>query len=812
LSRFPTGDGAKGTPLGPIGEVPAAAFVLGGRYEIERELGRGGMGRVLLARDNRLGRRVAVKMLPAGVHTESALHRFELEARAAGSLNHPNILDVHDIGVWEGEPYIVSELLEGETLSDRLRRGTLSPQEAIGYAVQLGDGLAAAHDKGIIHRDLKPENLFLSRNGRLKILDFGIAKLVAHAPEQVDELPASRPRTETGAILGTIGYMSPEQIRGEAVDERSDIFSCGMIFYEMVAGRAAFGRQTTIETGYAILNDDLPDLPDEVPAPFAEMVQRCSEKKPADRFQSAHALLLHLKDLASVPSRGQTAGDHPAKARRALSRRSPRRSRALAGVLAAIACAAAAYLLYRFGPRINAPEVIPSIAILPFADLSPGKDVEYFSDGLADEILDALVNIKGLRVAGRTSSFSFKGKSDDVQSIARKLHVVAVLEGSVRKDGNWLRISAQLIDAVNGFHVWSKSFDRAPTGIFAVQEEISYAVVQALREHFHLEAHAAPALAPKTTDEAHARYLIARQLLNRGSADGYRRAMEAFEKTVKLDPSYAPAWVGLASAAYYWSNLTEGPAEVERVRRRALAAADKAISLAPNLSEAWAARSYLRGLAEWDWEGAQKDLDTALRLNSGDAQVLRRLGVMLASLGRLPEALVAVRKSADLDPLATEAWDNLAYLANATGDYATARSASARALEIAPEQRYAATHGAVADLLEGNPARALAAFESSADEIFRLEGLAMAQHDLGHEPESQRALQALIGKYGDNSAFQIAQAHAWRGDRDRAFEWLERGYRDHDGGVGYVKVDPLLRKIRDDARYSALLRKMKLPQ
>jgi TolB-like protein len=482
-------------------------------------------------------------------------------------------------------------------------------------------------------------------------------------------------------------------------------------------------------------------------------------------------------------------------------------------LLGAIACAAGAYLAYRYAQGTEPPEIIPSIAILPFSDLSPGKDVEYFSDGLADEILDALVNIKGLRVAGRTSSFSFKGKSDDVQTIARKLHVVAVLEGSVRKDGNWLRISAQLIDAVSGFHLWSKSFDRSPTGIFAVQEEISMAVVQALRDHFHLEAHAAPARAPRTTDEAHAEYLLARQMLNRGSADGYRRAMAAFEKTVRLDPSYAPAWVGLASAAYYSSNLAaEGGAEVDRLRRRAVAAADKAVSLAPNLSEAWAARSYLRGLAEWDWEGAQKDLDTALRLDSGDAQVLRRLGTMLAIFGRLPEALAAVRKSADLDPLATEAWDNLGYLANATDDYATARAASARALEIAPEQRYAATHAAVADLLEGKSARALAAFESSGDKIFRLEGLAMAQHDLGNEPQSQRALSALVAKYGDNSAFQIAQAYAWRGDRDRAFEWLERGYREHDGGVGYLKVDPLLRKIRDDPRYTALLRKMKLPQ
>jgi tetratricopeptide (TPR) repeat protein len=306
--------------------------------------------------------------------------------------------------------------------------------------------------------------------------------------------------------------------------------------------------------------------------------------------------------------------------------------------------------------------------------------------------------------------------------------------------------------------------------------------------------------------------LIGRQLFNRGSADGFRRAEEAFDKAVKLDAAYAPAWVGLALAAYYSSNLPATAAEVEGAMRRAVAAADKAVSLAPDLAEAWAVRGSLRAYLAWDWHGAEDDLKNALRLSSGDAHSWRRYGFLVAMLGRLSEALAAVSKSAELDPLATEVWDNLAYLSTASGDLATARSASARALEIAPEQAYAANHMVVADLLDHQPARALARLEKSREEVFRLQGTAMAQHDLGRAAESQSALDELMAKHADSQAFQIAQVYAWRGDRDRAFEWLERGYRQHDGGLAFLKCDPLLRNIRGDPRYATLLRKMNLPE
>jgi serine/threonine-protein kinase len=790
-----------------VASGPPPPAVIADRYVVERELGRGGMGRVLVAFDPRLGRRVAIKMLVSGVPGEAALRRFEVEARAAGSLNHPNVVDVHDVGVWQGEPYIVSELLDGETLAERLRRGPLPQEDAVALALQLAAGLSAAHERGIVHRDLKPENLFVTKDGRLKILDFGIAKLLEQ-PGNEPGASAPRSRTETGAILGTVAYMSPEQVRGRSVDQRSDVFSCGAILHEMLAGTPAFAGETNVETGYAILNAEPPPLPASVDEKLERIVRRCLEKDPQRRYQSASDL---SRDLSAF-ARGEGISVAPGGISPARRRRIPRA--AAWAIAAALATAAGAFLGYRFArhPGGGTAADVPSIAVLAFADLSPGRDQEYFSDGLAEEILDALAHVPGLRVAGRISSFSFKGKSDDLQSIAQKLHVRTVLEGSVRREGDRLRITAQLIDAADGFHLWSQTFERKLSGVFAVQEEISLAVVRALREHLHLGGTAQPPAPRETTPEAHREYLIAKQLLNRGSASGFRRAQEGFSKAVEIDPSYAPAWAGLALAAWYWSNLAATPDEARTATLGAMAAADRAVSLAPDMAEAVAVRGYLRSLVSWDWDGAYADVEKAVSLNGGSAPVWSRYGLVLASLGRLPDALAAARKAAELDPLSAEAWDNLAYVANGAGDSAAARSAAKRALEIAPEQAYAIHHLVVAALLEGRPAEALKAFDESAEEIFRLQAIAMAQHDLGHRAEADRALARLVEKYANSWAFQIAQAYAWRGENDRAFEWLDRSYRQRDGGLGYVKCDALLKRIRGDARYAALLRKMNLPQ
>ncbi len=361
------------------------------------------MGRVFVAHDRKLGRDVAIKVLASGLHGEEALRRFEQEARATCALNHANILDVHDIGTHEGNPYIVSELLHGSTLRERLRKGRLSVQEASGCALQLAQGLSAAHEKGIVHRDLKPENLFITEEGRLKILDFGIAKLVAPMTLGTGEtLPSPQPHTEDGAILGTVGYMSPEQVRGQPADQRSDVFAFGAIVYEMLAGRSPFERDTAVETGYAILNDDPPPLPAGVPTALDRLVRRCLAKRPEDRVQAAQEM---VDALAS-----------------ATVERAPALRRGTYGWALGAGAALTLVVLTVLGWRLRTRGEGPgnSIAVLPFVNMSSDRENEYFSDGITEELINALANVEGIRVSSRTSAFAFKGKDVGVRSQQRK--------------------------------------------------------------------------------------------------------------------------------------------------------------------------------------------------------------------------------------------------------------------------------------------------------------------------------------------------------------------------------------------------------
>ncbi len=763
------------------------------RYRIEKEIGRGGMGRVFVAHDRKLGRDVAIKVLASGLHGEEALSRFEQEARATCALNHANILDVHDIGTHEGSPYIISELLHGTTLRERLRSGPLTVQEATGYALQLAQGLSAAHEKGIVHRDLKPENLFITEEGRLKILDFGIAKLVAPSTAETGEtLPSPEPHTQEGAILGTVGYMSPEQVRGQPADQRSDVFSFGAILYEMLAGRGPLDRDTAIETGYAILNDDPPPLSSDVPAILRRVVQRCLAKRPEDRFESAHQLVDVLASAAHERAPVQRRGAY----------------RWALGVGAALVLVAGGVLEWRV--RSHGEGAARSIAVLPLVNLSRDPDQEYFADGLAEELLNLLAKVPGLHVAARTSAFAFKGKNEDIGVIARELHVATVLEGSVRKAGDQIRITTQLINAADGYHLWSETYDRKLTDVFAVQDEIARAVVGALK----LKLLEPPTSKDRRTESTQAlnQYLLGRQFLRRSNVDGFRRAAQAFQKSVEFDPAYSPAWAGLALATFRAADSAESLAAVTEGQDRALEAANNAIQRGPELPDGYLARGFVRIPIRWDWEGSRADFERALSLRPEDPDVLAEYAdVVLVGLARLPEAIVALRRAAESDPLNAYIWNKLGYSLLMTGQRGAAREALNRSLEISPEQSSAPFKLALTFLFDGQPAEALAISQRSSLEVFRLAGAALAQHDLGREQESRLALDQLIARWGYNAAYQIAEIYAWHGEQDRAFEWLERALRQRDGGLLDVKVDLLLGKLRGDPRFAALLQKMHLP-
>ena len=456
---------------------------------------------------------------------------------------------------------------------------------------------------------------------------------------------------------------------------------------------------------------------------------------------------------------------------------------------------------------------LPSIAVLPFVNLSSDKEQEYFSDGIAEEILNALAQVDGLRAIGRTSSFAFKGRNDDLRIIGEKLGASNLLEGSVRKAGSRIRITAQLVEARGGSHLWSQAFDRDLTDVFAVQEEIARAVVTALKVRL-LPGETPTAKERRTGNtEVYSRYLLGHYALNQANPEGWRRAVKAFEDAVALDPGYAPAWAGLAHANAYVAGTIGGTAtEVVQGLTRALSAAEKAVALAPDLADGYVARARVRSYTKRDWSGAAADLERALALNPSDARAfLVYVDNVLLPLGRMPEAIAAARKATELDPLNGSSWGMLGLALCFNGEMDAARNAYLRTSEFAPGHPWHAFWLAAVDLLEGQPAKALARYEQISTGWARLTGIALAEHDLGDATESQAALEELIRADAGDSPYQIAQVYARRRELDRAFEWLERAFALPDIGLIYVKSDPLLRNLHGDPRYRALLKRVNLP-
>jgi serine/threonine-protein kinase len=772
-----------------------------GRFELVRELGRGGFGVVYEARDRELGRAVAFKAVRAGHRPDLREERLLREAEAAARLSHPNIVTLYDAGRSEHGPYLVLELLRGETLAKRLEQGPVSVREALRIGVEVAKGIAHAHGEGVVHRDLTPGNVFLCEDGQVKVLDLGLAH--AFGRRRVDG--------------GTGSFMAPEQRRGAPEDERTDVFALGVILFRILAGELPQDGGARGRRRGAL---DVPELP-----ALGAFVDRMLAPDPVDRPRDGAEVLAALgafRHELPPPVEDRRGGVRATRAgrERALPGEAlgPRERRLLSvalfgvGTLAAIAVAGALVVWGSGRATRTTPAVAaaPSIAVLPFADLSPGRDQEYFSDGIAEEILATLTTVEGLRVIGRTSSFAFKGRSDDLRTIGQKLGVDAVLEGSVRKDGSRARITAQVVNVETGFATWSQTYDRELTHTLAVQAEIARAVVAALKVKLvpdRLRVGKSAAI-----PEAYDRYLVGQQLLRHGAAESVSASVAAFEKAIALDPAYAPAWAGLAYALSWVGDRREPLDERQEFERRAFAAAEKALALDAELAEGFSARAYLRSVVAHDWDGAQEDFDRALALAGGDADTLNRYAsFLLVPLGRDEEALTALRKAVQMDPLAPQVWANLGWAELARGSYARAREALVRALEISPDNWIAAGLLSTVLLLEGRPAEALASSQRIAVEPFRLMNAAAAQHALGRARESQEALDALIAGHARSAAYQIASVHAFRGERERAFEWLERAYAQRDGGMAWLKSDQLLRGLRGDPRFTALLRKLNLP-
>jgi eukaryotic-like serine/threonine-protein kinase len=783
-----------------------------GPYEILAPLGEGGMGEVYRAKDPRLGREVAIKVLPAALlHDTDRLQRFEREAQAASALNHPAIVTVHDIGR-EGEiPYVVLELLEGETLRARLAHGPLAQRRTLEYAVSLAQGLGAAHEKGIVHRDFKPENIFLTQDGRTKILDFGLAKVVEMplSGGAATDVPTS-PGTTPGVVLGTIGYMSPEQVRGEPADQRSDLFAFGAVLYEMLSGKKAFDGPTVLDALHAILRQEPPDLPAVAPdvSPGLErIVRRCLEKNPAERFQSARDLSFALGESGSTPRVPEEA-----------PRRRVPRTRGIFALAALAAAALLAATLFGWGRLRDrfrgAPAPIRSLAVLPLENFSKDPEQEYFADGMTEALITDLAQVRSLRVISRTSAMAYKGTKKTVPAIARELGVDGILEGSVERAGNRVRITTQLIEGATDRHVWARSYERDLKDVLALQGEVASAVASEVRAAVTPAEQGRLTRARTVDPEAYGLTLKGRYQLNqadsRKAIDG---AIATFQKALASQPDYAPAWSGLADA---YAALTDFYLAPHDTMPKARAAAERALTLDETLAEAHASLGIVHLIYDWDWAGAERELQRAIALNPNLASAHDGYGTLLAVVGRADESETEMRKAEQLDPLASQIAFDAGWNAAISRRYERSAEAFRQAFRIDPAFGYAHINLGVVLVLQGRRAEGLPEVEAGLKTAESPLAVSTAGTGFAIGGESARARQILdrlseMSKTNYICPYETAIIHMALGDKDKAFSLFEKGYDDHSVCMMFTKQDPRLDPIRPDARYQDLVRRLNYP-
>ena len=773
-----------------------------GPYEILSPLGAGGMGEVYRARDTRLGREVAVKVVAQRLAGEPDLKaRFEREARAVAALNHPNILAIHDVGEERGILFAVTELLEGQTLRLWLLGAAPDWKKAAAIGRAVAEGLAAAHAKGIVHRDVKPENLFITRDGRIKVLDFGLARasersLGATGREQaaaaqhptvavnLTALPtaiANPNLTEPGTVLGTVGYLAPEQVRGLPADSRSDIFALGCVVFEVATGERAFSGASAADTLSEALHHDprerLGTIEETAPA-FVQVLARCLEKDPENRFQSMSDLAFAL-GLVSEESKTRAT-----KGREGES--------ALPGAGAAPA----------------------SLAVLPFVNRSPDPENEYFSDGMTEELIGALSRVPGLRVASRTSVFALKGRIQDVRGLGRALGATAILEGSVRRAGERMRLTAQLTSVADGYQLWSETYDRDIRDVFAVQDDVAKTIVATLRDRLGLCGSTPAPRRPDTQNvSAYQLYLKGRYFWARRTPETRRKAIGFFEEAIAADPGYARAYAGLADCFLERGGGVGGRAE--EVIARARPAALRALEIDDSLADAHTSLGRILLYFDWNWTAAEVEFRRSIELDPLYWEAHHSYSHYLLPAGRVAESLAASRKALELEPLDLGINTHLGWHYLYSGDFDRAAEQCRASVEMDPSFFYAHFYLGMAYEQKGEDSKALAELEEAV-RLSPQSGEAAAGRirllvTAGRRREAEAALEELCGREESSIAYEIGVARLGFGETDRALDSLEKAFTDRAERMIDMGIDPRLRPLRSHPRFREIARRVGIP-
>jgi len=788
-------------------------------YRILRKLGAGGMGDVYLAEDSRLHRKVAIKFLSARLAADpQARQRLFREARAAARLDHPNVCAVYEIAEEQGLAFIVMQWVEGETLATRLRRSPLGLKDALEVAVQVTDAVALAHTQGIIHRDIKPQNIMIDTRGQAKVMDFGLAKAIEKPQAALDEDTHSL-LTTSAAIIGTLPYMSPEQLRGETVDARSDIFSFGSMLYEMITGHHPFIAPSAAVTTSAILTSDpapLARYTSDAPPELQRILSKCLEKDPDRRYPTMREVTTDLDGCRRVSSAFPTLDARPGSPAARERRPGPVVSRRvlLVGVMLLLTFAAAAYF---FSPRgsapVSGPPRITSLAVLPLKNLSGDSAQEYFADGMTEALIAELSRIGALRVISRTSAMQYKNTGKLMTQVARELNVDGVIEGSIAREANQVRISVQLIEGATDGHLWSENYLREATGILGLQSDVARAVADALRLQLTAQEKARFSQAPAVNPEAHDAYLRGRYYWNEGARENLPKSLEFFELALKKDSRYAPAYAGIAdyySALPFFMNVH--PDDVFPKARQAVA---RALELDGSLAEAHGTKAYILAYYDWNWKAAEAEFQRSLSLNPNDATQRHRYSRYLASLGRVDDAVRELERARLLDPLDPLIRANIGVIHYFARQYDQTIADLQDLLRSQPDFSTAHWGLGLAYEQKGSYDLALAEMEKAAKNrgVNALASLGHLYGMMGRKDRAEGILADLEARahHENVSGYQIALVHLGLNRTAPALESLEGAYRERSTLLGYLKMDPRLDPLRGDPKFAELLRRVGLP-